>query len=110
MKKIFRDIKDDRYGIGFKETLISSVERMDRMLFLNAFACFIHTLLGSIGEKLNYSRKLKANTSKKRTHSLYRQGREYIKGVQEQFVNLFRHHLFKLLKNIETTEETYAIL
>jgi hypothetical protein len=32
------------------------------------------TLLGSVGESLGMDRLLKANTSKTRTHSLFRQG------------------------------------
>jgi hypothetical protein len=32
------------------------------------------TLLGAAGEALGYDRHLKSNTSKKRTHSLFRQG------------------------------------
>jgi len=32
------------------------------------------TLLGAVGESLGMDRLLKSNTSKKRTHSLFRQG------------------------------------
>ncbi len=32
------------------------------------------TLLGAAGEALGYDRHLKSNTSKRRTHSLFRQG------------------------------------
>jgi len=32
------------------------------------------TLLGAAGEALGYNRPLKSNTSKRRTHSLFRQG------------------------------------
>jgi hypothetical protein len=41
---------------------------------LNAFAVVLLTLLGAAGEALGYDRHLKSNTSKKRTHSLFRQG------------------------------------
>jgi hypothetical protein len=41
---------------------------------LNAFAVALLTLLGAAGEALGYDRHLKSNTSKKRTHSLFRQG------------------------------------
>jgi hypothetical protein len=41
---------------------------------LNAFAVILLTLLGAAGEALGYDRHLKSNTSKKRTHSLFRQG------------------------------------
>ena len=46
----------------------------DRLWLLNAFAVVLLTLLGAAGEALGYDRYLKSNTSKKRTHSLFRQG------------------------------------
>jgi hypothetical protein len=39
-----------------------------------AHGCFCVTLLGAAGEVLGYDRHLKSNTSKKRKHSLFRQG------------------------------------
>jgi hypothetical protein len=36
-------------------------------------------LLGQAGEQLGFDKKLKVNTSKKRTHSLFRQGQFYYK-------------------------------
>jgi hypothetical protein len=41
---------------------------------LNVFAVVLLTLLGAAGEALGYDRHLKSNTSKQRTHSLFRQG------------------------------------
>jgi hypothetical protein len=41
---------------------------------LNAFAIALLTLLGAVGEALGYDRYLKSNTTKRRTHSLIRQG------------------------------------
>ena len=49
-------------------------ERRDRLWLLNAFAVVLLTLLGAAGEALGYDRHLKSNASKKRTHSLFRQG------------------------------------
>ena len=70
----FRDTKDPHYGMGMSEIRISSPERRDRLWLLNAFAVALLTLLGAAGESLGYDRHLKSNTSKKRTHSLFRQG------------------------------------
>jgi len=42
---------------------------------LNAFTIALLTLLGAPGEALGYDRYLKSNTTKRRTHSLFRQGR-----------------------------------
>ncbi len=41
---------------------------------INAFAVVLLTLLGAAGEALGYDRHLKSNTTKRCTHSLFRQG------------------------------------
>lgn len=70
----FRDIKDLRFGMGMKALRISQPERRDRLLLLSALAMALLTVLGATGEALGYDRMLKANTVKRRTHSLFRQG------------------------------------
>ena len=70
----FRDTKDLRFGMGLSYMRISTPERRDRLLFLNAIAINILTILGAAGESLGMDRQLKSNTSKRRTHSLFRQG------------------------------------
>jgi hypothetical protein len=70
----FRDSKDLRFGMGMASIRVSKPERRDRLWLLNAFAIVLLTLLGAVGEALGYDRHLKSNTSKKRTHSLFRQG------------------------------------
>ncbi len=70
----FRDSKDLRFGMGMSATYIRNTQRRDRLLLVNAFAIVLLTLLGAAGESLGYDRHLKANTVKRRTHSLFRQG------------------------------------
>jgi len=70
----FRDTKDLRFGMGMKATHVKSPIRRDRLWLLNALAIALLTLLGAAGEALGYDRLLKADTSKRRTHSLFRQG------------------------------------
>lgn len=70
----FRDTKDLRFGMGLKATHIQDPPRRDRLLLLNALALTLLTLLGAAGESLGFDRGLKANTVKRRTHSLFRQG------------------------------------
>src|SRR5580658_4195514 len=70
----FRDTKDLRFGMGMASIRVSTPARRDRLWLLNAFAVALLTLLGAAGEALGYDRHLKSNTSKKRTHSLFRQG------------------------------------
>ena len=70
----FRDTKDLRFGMGMGSVRISSPERRDRLWLLSALAIVLLTLLGAAGEAVGYDRFLKSNTSKRRTHSLFRQG------------------------------------
>ena len=70
----FRDTKDLRFGMGLGATRIGEPARRDRLLLINAFAIVLLTLLGAAGESLGMDRLLKSNTSKTRTHSLFRQG------------------------------------
>ena len=55
-------------------THTQSPARRDRLWLLSAFAIALLTLLGTAGESLGYERLLKANTVKRRTHALFRQG------------------------------------
>jgi hypothetical protein len=70
----FRDTKNLRFGLGLSATHITVPARRDRLLMLAAIAEVLLTLLGAAAESIGLDRKLKANTVKKRTHSLFRQG------------------------------------
>ncbi len=70
----FRDTKDLRFGMGMGAMHVKSPERRDRLWLINAFAVVLLTLLGAAGEALGYDRMLKTNTTKRRVHSLFRQG------------------------------------
>jgi len=70
----FRDTKDLRFGMGLSSTRVGEPMRRDRLLLVSAFATTLLTLLGAVGESLGMDRLLKSNTSKTRTHSLFRQG------------------------------------
>jgi hypothetical protein len=73
----FRDAKNEHLGMGLSATRIKTPARRDRLQLVNAVATALLTLLGAAGESLGMDRKLKANTSKKRTHSLLFQGSYY---------------------------------
>jgi hypothetical protein len=77
IEETFRDTKDPRYGLGLSATHVRDVGRRDRLLLICAMALTLLTLLGAAGESLGMDRMLKANTVKKRTHSLFRQGCHY---------------------------------
>jgi hypothetical protein len=74
IEETFRDQKDLHFGLGLSATHIKNCARRDRLLFLVAIAHALLTLLGAASEKTGLDRTLKVNTSKKRTHSLFRQG------------------------------------
>lgn len=74
IEETFRDEKNDHFGMGLHSTHIRSADRRDRLLFLAALAHTLLTLLGAASEASGLDRMMKANTSKKRTHSLFRQG------------------------------------
>jgi hypothetical protein len=70
----FRDTKNPRFGMAMSELRISDPMRRDRLLLINAITILLLTLLGAAGESLGMDRLLKSNTSRRRTHSLFRQG------------------------------------
>jgi len=77
----FRDTKNLRFGMGLSNTRVDSPERRDRLLLLSALAVVLLTTLGAAGEKIGMDRWLKANTVKRRTHSLMFQGSHYYAAI-----------------------------
>jgi len=59
---------------GLSATHVGAPDRRDRLLLLCALSQALLTLLGAACERTGLDQRLKANTSKKRTHSLFRQG------------------------------------
>jgi hypothetical protein len=74
IEETFRDTKDLRFGMGLSATSTKSSERRDRLLLIAAMAHLLLTLLGAACEEIGFDRRLKVNTSNKRTHSLFTQG------------------------------------
>jgi hypothetical protein len=70
----FRDTTDFRFGTGIGELRIDDPQRRGRLLTLNAFAILPLTLLGAAGESVGMDRHLRTGTTKRRVHSLFRQG------------------------------------
>lgn len=90
----FRDTKDLRFGMGLSATRVGDPMRRDRLLLVSAFAVALLTLLGAVGESLGMDRLLKSNTSKTRTHSLFRQGCM----LYDLIPNMPEHRLVPLMK------------
>jgi len=81
IEETFRDIKDNHFGMGLSATHIGTPERRDRLLLLSAVAQALLTLLGAAGEACGLDRTLKANTSIKRTMSLFNQGTYWYRAI-----------------------------
>lgn len=79
--------------MGMAEIHIAEPERRDRLLLISAFAMALLTMLGTAGESLRMDRLLKSNTSKTRSHSLFRQGCM----LYELIPNMPQHRLLPLM-------------
>lgn len=106
----FRDTKDLYLGMGLGKTSIRKPIRRDRLLMIHAIVTGLLTLLGAAGEEIGLDKMLKANTEKRRTISLFKQGvlhfnklghprlRERYKPLIEAFNNLLEQQ--QLLKEV----------
>ena len=74
-EKIFRDLKDARFGFGLSGTRISKPERRDPMLLIGALANLLLTLLGAARKETGIDRMLEVNTPKTQAYALLCQGR-----------------------------------
>ena len=108
----FRDTKDLRFGMGLSATRIGEPMRRDRLLLISAFATALLTLLGAVGESLGMDRLLKSNTSKRRTHSLFRQGcmlYELIANMPERRLRLLIETFAQAVTNAATFSPAFAV-
>lgn len=103
IEETFRDGKDPRFGFGLLNSRIGNPARRDRVLLISAAAMALVTLLGAAGEATGLDMKFKANTSKKRQHSLFRQGimyydclvgmrDEWLRPLVKKFEELLQEH------------------
>ena len=108
----FRDIKDYKFGMGMSDTHIKSTTRRDRLFLFSALAIVLLTLLGKAGDAVGLEKTIKANTSKTRTYSFFRQGCIYyqllpkmkeenaIKLMEKFSYYLSQHRLYKRIFGI----------
>lgn len=109
----FRDEKDPRFGMGVLNVRIERPDRRDRLTLVLAIAMTLLTLLGAAGETLGLDRWLRANTVRRRTHSLFRQGREYLRGAVgkvPEAVRRLRDAFVALLKHQPKTQELFGAI
>jgi len=110
IEETFRDQKDMRFGWALYDIQVTQPIRRDRLLFLAALAQVLLTLLGAAGEQMGLDAKLRVNTTKRRTHSLPRQGREYIRGVVDRVAHQLRERFIALFNSLPETATKYAIV
>jgi hypothetical protein len=108
----FRDIKDYKFGMGMADTHVRSTSRRDRLFLFSALAIVLLTLLGKAGDAAGLEKTIKANTSKTRTYSFFRQGVIYyqmlpkmkeenaIKLLEKFSYYLSQHKLYKRIFGI----------
>ena len=109
----FRDSKDFRFGMGLNLVRISNPQRRDRLLLLNAFAIVLLTMLGAAGESLGFDRHLKSNTSKHRTHSLFRQGcmlYDLIPNMEDTRLLPLIERFQNIIRQSQTISQTFGIV
>lgn len=97
----FRDEKDLQFGLGLKKSRIKSCTRRDRLFLISAIAIIFLTILGAASEKSGYDRYLKANTEKKRTHSLFNQGKA-IFSLYAKLETGWRKRIYQAISEIST--------
>ena len=101
----FRDTKDLQFGMGLSSTRVGEPTRRDRLLLISAFATALLTLLGAVGESLGMDRLLKSNTSKTRTHSMFRQGCM----LYDLIPNMPEHRLLPLMQKFNHAVSNIAL-
>ena len=109
----FRDTKDLKFGLGLSTTHIGDCQRRDRLLLLVAIAQGLLTLLGAAYEETGLDRKLKANTVKRRSHSLFRQGSYWyqcIPTMREEWLRPLMEAFGRLILNHQIFREICGIL
>jgi len=113
IEETFRDTKDSRFGLGLKATHIGNPSRRDRLLLLSAIAQSLLCLLGAAAEETGLDRYLKANTVKRRTHSLFRQGCYWygaIPNMREEWLTPLMAAFGRLVSQQAVFANTFGIL
>jgi Transposase DDE domain len=72
VEETFRDVKNPRFGLGLKQTVIARNDRRDALFLLAVLAHTLLTLLGKAGQELGMDRMLGA--TRPGLLSLFRQG------------------------------------
>lgn len=104
----YRDEKNIAYGLGLKQSRIKSTSRRDRLFLLSALAIMVMTMIGAISEQLGLDKKIKANTVKRRTHSLFSQGKFILQWLRSNFDTDLAKNIMQEFNRL-CSDSTYGI-
>lgn len=110
---VFRDIKDLQFGMGMKKVRTRSTERRDRLFLVSALAISLLVMLGAAGEAVGLERKIKANTVKTRSYSLWRQGCMYymlLPGMKEADAGALINKFHEMMAKHQVLRKTFGII
>lgn len=110
IEETFRDEKDLRFGMGLRATHIRNADRRDRLLMLLAIAIAFLTLIGAASERAGMDAWLRANTVKRRTHSLFRQGSYWYRCIPNMRDDWFDQLMTALMQVLEAHRELKEML
>jgi len=113
IEETFRDQKDIHFGMGLSSTHVGDPTRRDRLLMLGAIAQALLTLLGAAAEEIGLDRYLRANTVKRRTHSLFRQGSYWywaLPNVPDERFRLLMEAFGKIVSNHAVSRELLGVI
>jgi hypothetical protein len=102
VEETFRDVKNPRFGLGLKQTIVSRKDRRDALFLLAVLGHPLLTLLGKAGQELGMERMLGA--TRPAQLSLFRQGlmlyellprmrEDRLRALMRRFGELLRHHV-----------------
>lgn len=113
IEETFRDMKDNHFGMGLSATHISVPARRDRLLLLGAISHALLTLLGAPGEACGLDRRLKSNTVKTRTMSLFNQGccwYRMIPTMRDEWFGALMQEFSRLVQNHAAFSQIFGII
>lgn len=108
-----RDTKDLHFGLGLRATHVGDPARRDRLLLLVALGEGLLTLLGAAAEAVGFDKMLKVNTVKRRTHSLFRQGRYWygaIPTMRDDWLRTLMTAFGEVLTQHRVFRETFGVI
>jgi hypothetical protein len=102
VEETFRDVKNPRFGLGLKQTIVSRNDRREALFLLAVLAHTLLPLLGKAGQELGMERMLGA--TRPGQLSLFRPGlmlyellprmrEDRLRALMTPFGELLRHHV-----------------